>query len=132
MHILMFNAINLTLQRWERISLGFLSTKIHKVDQNINRNKSSFLAKQKEREYSEEKKTYVFASERNNIWVHRWLYKFNNDLQHSDGKIQKCYKRYSIVLFMYYSFGSLYSPIINFFKRFIVWLYHLWRRKLRI
>lgn len=44
--------------------MGFLSTKFHKVDQNINRNKSSFLAKEKESEYYGEEKTYVFASER--------------------------------------------------------------------
>lgn len=59
MYILMLNAINMTLQRWGRISLGFLSTKIHKVNQSIHKNIPKFLVRQEQGEYYGEKKLYI-------------------------------------------------------------------------
>lgn len=59
MYILMLNAINMTLQRWGRISLGFLSTKIHKDNQSIHKNIPKFLVRQEQGEYYGEKKLYI-------------------------------------------------------------------------
>lgn len=63
MYIFMLNAINMTLQRRGRISLGFLSTKIHKVDQSIHKNIPKSLPGRR-RENTMERRNFLFASER--------------------------------------------------------------------
>lgn len=52
-------ATNITLQSWGRISLGFFSTKIYKVDQSIHKNIPNLIARQEQGEYYGEKKLYI-------------------------------------------------------------------------
>lgn len=68
MYILMLNYHDLTEMR--KNFLGFSLNQIHKVNWNTHRNKSNFIARQEEGEYTEEKKlTYLHLRNYMSSWM---------------------------------------------------------------